>query len=278
MVQPDLKKLVAYSSVTHLGFVMLGIFALTTQGVAGAILQMVNHGLSTGALFLLVGMLYERRHTRMIRDFGGLARIIPVFTAVFLIVTLSSIGLPGLNGFVGEFLILVGTFRVNVLYAVLGTAGIILAAVYMLWMFQRVMFGPVTQDANRGLTDLAPREMAVLVPVLVLIVWIGVYPQPFLRTTDASVKQLLARVHLKREVRAESREPSAECRESRVESSERSWVDAVGGRQGVDGARSAIEPCAAQSGRPDAREPRMELIGLASRPPDLSAGGGRYAE
>ncbi len=207
MVQPDLKKLVAYSSVSHLGFVMLGIFALTSQAVAGAILQMVNHGLSTGALFLLVGMLYERRHTRMIQDFGGLARIIPVFTAVFLVVTLSSIGLPGLNGFVGEFLILVGTFRVNVLYAVLATTGIILAAVYMLWMFQRVMFGPVTAEANRRLTDLTPREVAVLVPVLVVIVWIGIYPQPFLRTTEASVRQLLAQVHLKRELRAESREP-----------------------------------------------------------------------
>jgi NADH-quinone oxidoreductase subunit M len=207
MVQPDLKKLVAYSSVSHLGFVMLGIFALTAQGVEGAILQMINHGLSTGALFLLVGMLYERRHTRMIQDFGGLARIVPVFTAVFLIVTLSSIGLPGLNGFVGEFLILVGTFRVNVLYAVLATAGIILAAVYMLWMFQRVMFGPVTQEANRGLVDLTPREMAVLAPVLALIVWIGIYPQPFLRTTEASVAQLLARVQQTRALRAESREP-----------------------------------------------------------------------
>ena len=195
MVQPDLKKLVAYSSVSHLGFVMLGIFALTAQGVAGAILQMINHGLSTGALFLLVGMLYERRHTRMIEDFGGLARIIPAFTAAFMLVTLSSIGLPGLNGFVGEFLILVGTFRVNVLYAVLGTAGIILAAVYMLWMFQRVMFGPVVREANRGLADLTSREVAVLAPVLVLIVWIGIYPQPFLRTTDASVVRLLGQVH-----------------------------------------------------------------------------------
>jgi NADH-quinone oxidoreductase subunit M len=256
MVQPDLKKLVAYSSVSHLGFVMLGIFALTTQGVAGAILQMVNHGLSTGALFLLVGMLYERRHTRMIQDFGGLARIIPVFTAVFLIVTLSSIGLPGLNGFVGEFLILVGTFRVNVLYAVLGTAGIILAAVYMLWMFQRVMFGPVTHDANRGLSDLSPREVAVLVPVLVLIVWIGVYPQPFLRTTEASVRQLLAQVNLGRELRAESGElraesrvPSAECRESRGESRERSRVDAAGGRGSLDGSRIASVTGASDTGQ-----------------------------
>jgi len=189
--------------------VMLGIFALTSQGVAGAILQMINHGLSTGALFLLVGMLYERRHTRMIQDFGGLARIIPVFTAAFLIVTLSSIGLPGLNGFVGEFLILAGTFRVNVLYAVLATAGIILAAVYMLWMFQRAMFGPVTHDENRGLADLTPRELTVLVPVLVLIVWIGIYPQPFLRTTEATVNQLLAQVQQKRESRAAGGDGSA---------------------------------------------------------------------
>jgi NADH-quinone oxidoreductase subunit M len=202
--------------VSHLGFVVLGIFALTVQGVEGAILQMVNHGLSTGALFLLVGMLYERRHTRLIQDFGGLARIIPAFTAVFLIVTLSSIGLPGLNGFVGEFLILVGTFRINALYAVLAMLGIILAAVYMLWMFQRVMFGPVTEDANRRLPDLTPREVAVLVPILILIVWIGIYPQPFLRTTEASVKQLLAQVHMG--YRAESREPSAENGERRAES------------------------------------------------------------
>ena len=255
MIQPDLKKLVAYSSVSHLGFVVLGIFALTVQGVEGAILQMVNHGLSTGALFLLVGMLYERRHTRLIQDFGGLARAIPVFTAAFLIVTLSSIGLPGLNGFVGEFLILVGTFRINVLYAALAMLGIILAAVYMLWMFQRVMFGPVTEDANRRLPDLTPRELAVLVPVLVLIVWIGIYPQPFLRTTEASVKQLLAQVHMgyratshepsaesrgtraaSREPRAESREPSAESHEPRVAS----HVMRAEGGAGIDLRRPAV--------------------------------------
>jgi NADH-quinone oxidoreductase subunit M len=181
---------------------------------------MINHGLSTGALFLLVGMLYERRHTRMIQDFGGLARIVPVFTAAFLIATLSSIGLPGLNGFVGEFLILVGTFRVNMLYAVLATAGIILAAVYMLWMFQRVMFGPVTQEANRGLVDLTPREMAVLAPVLALIVWIGIYPQPFLRTTEAAVAQLLVRVQERKELRVESPERRAESLEWRAASRE----------------------------------------------------------
>jgi NADH-quinone oxidoreductase subunit M len=197
MVQPDLKKLVAYSSVSHLGFVMLGIFALTTQGMEGGILQMINHGLSTGALFLIVGMIYERRHTRMIEDFGGLARIIPIFTACFMIVTLSSIGLPGLNGFVGEFLILLGIFRVHRLYAVLATAGVILAAVYMLWMFQRVMFGTVTHDENRRLRDLTPREIAVLIPVLLGIIWIGIYPRPFLMVTEASVKQLLAQVHVR---------------------------------------------------------------------------------
>jgi NADH-quinone oxidoreductase subunit M len=211
MVQPDLKKLVAYSSVSHLGFVMLGIFALTSQGMEGGILQMINHGLSTGALFLLVGMIYERRHTRLIEEFGGLARVIPVFTAFFLIVTLSSIGLPGLNGFVGEFLILVGTFQVNILYAVLATAGIILAAVYMLWMFQRVMFGTLTKEENRHLLDLTPREVACLVPVVLGIIWIGVYPGPLLRTTEASVKQLLAQVHAgyRAEERAISRQPLA---------------------------------------------------------------------
>ena len=250
MIQPDLKKLVAYSSVSHLGFVVLGIFALTVQGVEGAILQMVNHGLSTGALFLLVGMLYERRHTRLIQDFGGLARIIPVFTAAFLIVTLSSIGLPGLNGFVGEFLILVGTFRINVLYAALAMLGIIMAAVYMLWMFQRVMFGPVTEDANRRIPDLTPREVAVLVPVLVLIVWIGIYPQPFLRTTEASVKQLLAQVHMG--YRAESGEPGAESREPRAES----------GEPGAESREPSVESREprAESGEPGAesREPRAE--------------------
>jgi NADH-quinone oxidoreductase subunit M len=205
MVQPDLKKLVAYSSVSHLGFVMLGIFAFTSQAMQGAILQMINHGLSTGALFLLVGAIYERRHTRMIDDFGGLWRVVPAFSLVLLIVSLSSIGLPGLNGFVGEFLILVGTFRVNIPYAVFATFGIILAAVYMLWMLQRVVFGPIRDEANGKLQDLTRVEYATLLPLLALIVWIGVYPQPFLRTTQATVKQLLTQV----ERSALSRQPSA---------------------------------------------------------------------
>src|SRR5712691_108458 len=165
-VQPDIKKLVAYSSVSHLGFVVLGLFTLNEQGMVGGIIQMINHGLSTGALFLIVGMIYERRHTRLIAEFGGLWSVIPAFSAVLMIVTLSSLGLPGLNGFVGEFLILVGAFQVNRAVAVFAMTGIIFAAVYLLWMYQRVIFGSVTNEANRRLPDLTPREWVVLLPVL----------------------------------------------------------------------------------------------------------------
>jgi NADH-quinone oxidoreductase subunit M len=199
-VQPDLKKLVAYSSVSHLGFVMLGIFTLTPQGLVGGIIQMVNHGLSTGALFLMVGMIYERRHSRLIADFGGLWTVMPAFSALFLVVSLSSLGLPGLNGFVGEFLILLGTFQVNRLLAVVATAGIILAAVYMLRMYQRVIFGEITHEENRRLSDLTSREWAVLVPVLFFIVWIGVYPLPFTSKTEVSVQALIAEVESKASV------------------------------------------------------------------------------
>ncbi|MDZ7342982.1 MAG: NADH-quinone oxidoreductase subunit M [candidate division KSB1 bacterium] len=195
MVQPDLKKLVAYSSVSHLGFVMLGIFTLTHQGLQGGLIQMVNHGLSTGALFLLVGMIYERRHTRLIADFGGLARQIPLFTTIFMIVTLSSIGLPGLNGFVGEFLVLLGAFLTNRWYAVIAATGVIFAAVYMLRMFQRVMFGKLDKEENQRLTDLSIREIVVLVPVVAMIVLIGVWPQPFLAKMETSVDALIRTVH-----------------------------------------------------------------------------------
>ena len=194
MVQPDLKKLVAYSSVSHLGFVVLGLFALNSQGVQGGIIQMVNHGLSTGALFLLVGMIYERRHTRMIADFGGLAKCMPIFATIFLIVTLSSIGLPGLNGFVGEFMILLGSFisgAFSKVHAVLAATGVILAAVYMLWMFQRVMFGKLDKPENQALKDLNLREVIVLLPILLFIVWIGVYPKPFLSRIEKSVNHVL---------------------------------------------------------------------------------------
>ncbi|MFQ5882780.1 MAG: NADH-quinone oxidoreductase subunit M [Candidatus Methylomirabilales bacterium] len=194
MVQPDLKGLVAYSSVSHLGLVVLGIFALNGEGVAGSLLQMVNHGLSTGALFLLVGMIYDRRHTRMIADFGGLFRVIPFFGATFLLVALSSIGLPGLNGFVGEFLILLGTFRVHPLYALVAVTGIVWAAWYMLAMIRRVLFGPLSHAENRNVADLTWTERIVLIPILVLIVWIGVYPAPFLGRMEASVNRVIARV------------------------------------------------------------------------------------
>jgi NADH-quinone oxidoreductase subunit M len=196
-VQPDIKKLVAYSSVSHLGFVMLGIFALNQQGLVGAVIQMVNHGLSTGALFLMVGMIYERRHSRLVADFGGLWSIMPAFSALFLVVVLSSLGLPGLNGFVGEFLILVGTFRVNPWLAALATTGIIFAAVYLLWMYQRVIFGPVTHEENRRLTDLTPREWALILPLVILIVWIGVHPTTFTGKTEVALEALIAEVETK---------------------------------------------------------------------------------
>jgi NADH-quinone oxidoreductase subunit M len=194
MVQPDMKKLVAYSSVSHLGFVMLGLFALNTQGIQGGVIQMVNHGLSTGALFLAVGVIYERRHTREIKEFGGLAEVVPWFAAFFLIICLSSLGLPGLNGFVGEFLVLLGAFRVWPVVAAISALGVILAAVYLLWMYQRVMFGPVTNEKNRGLRDLTGREFWTLAPVLLFILWLGVYPNPFLRKLDGSVAEVLQRV------------------------------------------------------------------------------------
>jgi NADH-quinone oxidoreductase subunit M len=194
MVQPDLKKLVAYSSVSHLGFIVLGIFSFTAQGVEGAVYQMLNHGVSTGALFLLVGMIYERRHTRMISEFGGLANKMPVYAAAFLFVTLSSIGLPGLNGFVGEFLVLLGTFGVNPAHAAFAATGVILSAVYMLWMFQRVIWGEVSNPDNESLLDINGRERLTLVPLLILIVWMGVYSNHFLRPMDASVTGLLNRV------------------------------------------------------------------------------------
>ncbi len=191
IVQKDVKSLVAYSSVSHLGFVMLGIFSLNTQGMSGAILQMVNHGLSTGALFLLVGMLYERRHTRLIADFGGIAKVMPIYAAFFLVALFSSVGLPGLNGFVGEFLILTGAFRANPWYAAFAATGVVLSAIYLLWMYQRVMNGPVTNEANKKLLDLSPREIALLVALVVFIVWIGVYPRTFLDPVTPSVMSLL---------------------------------------------------------------------------------------
>jgi NADH-quinone oxidoreductase subunit M len=196
-VQPDAKKLVAYTSVAHLGFVMMGLFALTSESIQGGILQMVNHGISTGALFLLIGMLYERRHTRMIEDFGGIAKVMPFFAFAFVVVALSSIGLPGTNGFVGEFLILIGTFRTHPIAAVIAATGVVFAAAYMLPMVQRILYGPVDDEENRELTDINLRERVILLPALAMIVLIGVYPGPFLDKTSASVNALLQQIDMR---------------------------------------------------------------------------------
>ncbi|MBN2055112.1 NADH-quinone oxidoreductase subunit M [bacterium] len=197
MMQPDMKKLVAYSSVSHLGFCMLGIFALTPEGLTGGILQMINHGLSTGALFLIVGLIYERRHTRMISEFGGISRIMPVYATFFAITTLSSIGLPGLNGFWGEFLILMGAFRFSKVLAIIATSGIVLGAAYMLWMFQRVMFGKVDKPENQQLKDLNAREVITLVPIVLLMFWIGLYPKFWLDYLTPTVDRMLDEVNRK---------------------------------------------------------------------------------
>ena len=199
--QRDLKTLVAYSSVSHLGFCTLGIFALNHAGIAGSIIQQINHGISTGALFLIVGFIYERRHTRLIADFGGISAKMPIFATIFMIITFSSIGLPGTNGFVGEFLILMGAFESGLRwYAVLGTTGVILAAVYMLWMFQRVMMGKITKPENEELEDLNAREIAVMVPLLVFVFWIGVYPNTFFDKMNPSLENLIKQVKGKQQI------------------------------------------------------------------------------
>ena len=195
MMQKDMKKLIAYSSVSHLGFCTLGLFALTPMGLSGSVIQQINHGISTGALFLIVGVLYERRHTRLISEFGGLSTPMPSFAAVYMIITLSSLGMPLLNGFIGEFTILRGVFEVNKTWAAWGVIGIILGAAYLLWLYQRVMFGPVTNPANEHLPDLNLREQATLVPLVLLALWIGVYPKPLFRYLDVPVRQIVERVN-----------------------------------------------------------------------------------
>jgi len=191
IVQKDMKKLVAYSSVSHLGFVMLGLFSLQTIGVSGAVLQMINHGLSTGALFLAVGVIYERRHTRLIADFGGLAAGMPLYAFVLVFFVLSSVGLPGLNGFVGEFMILLGSFQSQPGPTAIAASGVVLGAVYLLWMVQRVLFGPLANPKNQGLPDLSRRELLVFAPLIVLVIWIGVQPQPLLDRINPAVEATL---------------------------------------------------------------------------------------
>jgi NADH-quinone oxidoreductase subunit M len=193
-MQPDLKKLVAYSSVSHLGFVMLGLFAFNPIAVAGSLYQMLNHGLSTGALFLLVGMIYERRHTRLIASFGGLWAVMPRFAVLLLIAMLASAGLPGLNGFIGEFLIMLGAFGPWPWATAVASSGVVLGALYLLWMYQRVIFGPLVHEENRRLADLDAREIAVLVPVLGLCFAMGLFPAPFLTRMQPSIDRILARV------------------------------------------------------------------------------------
>lgn len=194
MVQPDIKKLVAYSSVSHMGYVILGLFAMNEAGVTGSIYQMLNHGISTGALFLLVGMIYERTHSREIDKYGGLASVLPLFTIFFFIITLSSIAVPLTNGFVGEFLILLGTYQADVAFAVIAVTGVVLGAVYMLWMFKRVFFGtkgPLVKDEHHPLHDLNAREIAVLVPLVIMVFWMGLFPNQFLNYSKTSIDYLI---------------------------------------------------------------------------------------
>ncbi len=194
LVQPDFKKLVAYSSVSHLGFVMLGIFALTVQSVQGALMVMINHGISTGALFFLIGMIYERRHTRLIEDYGGIARVVPMFAAALTLVTFSSIGVPGTNGFVGEFLVLIGAFRTYPVFAFVAATAVIFSAAYMLWAIQRVLFNRLDKPANFHIPDLNRRELALLVPLLAAIIWLGVYPKPVLSRMQVSAEHFVQSV------------------------------------------------------------------------------------
>jgi NADH-quinone oxidoreductase subunit M len=191
LVQPDFKKLVAYSSVSHLGFVMLGIWGMTLQSVQGALMVMISHGFSTGALFLLIGMLYERRHTRLIEDYGGIARVVPVFSLILTVVALSSIGLPGLNGFIGEFLVLLGSFTGFPWATGIATTGVIFAAAYLLWALQRLIFNRLDDRENEHLHDLTPRELAVMLPLVLGIVWLGLYPKPVLERMEPASRRFV---------------------------------------------------------------------------------------
>ena len=194
MMQKDMKSLVAYSSVSHMGFITLGMFALNPNGLNGSILQQINHGITTGALFLIVGIIYERRHTRLISEFGGLSTIMPVYATIFLIMTLSTIGLPLMNGFIGEFVILQGALQENLWWAVAGASGIVLGAAYMLWLYQRTMFGKLDNPANEKLPDLNLREVVTFAPLVILVFWIGIYPAPFLDALEEPVNKIVAAV------------------------------------------------------------------------------------
>jgi NADH-quinone oxidoreductase subunit M len=191
LVQPDFKKLVAYSSVAHLGMVMLGIFAMTKESVQGALMVMIGHGISTGALFFLIGMIYERKHSRMLADYGGIAKVVPIYATVLTIIALSSIGLPGTNGFVGEFLVLLGSFKTTPIATTLSAIGVILAAAYLLWAVQRILYNPLDKPSNASLTDLNWREIGLLAPLVAVVIWMGVYPKPVLNRMEASVSRFV---------------------------------------------------------------------------------------
>jgi len=246
MVQPDMKKLVAYSSVSHLGFVVLGIAAMNTQGVSGAVYQMLSHGVSTGGLFLIVGMLSDRRHTRQITEYGGLKKVTPRLVAAFLLVTLASIGLPGLNGFVGEFLILLGAFRWDPRFAAFAATGVILSATYMLWMFQRVNYGPVTNEKNASLADLRPREWLVIVPIIAVAVLMGVVPNLFLRPIEPSVERILNQYHHGAPSRIQA---SAQPSRLRSPETQASFGEARRSATGAQAAALSSQPLAGEAGR-----------------------------
>jgi NADH-quinone oxidoreductase subunit M len=213
-VQPDFKKLVAYSSVSHLGCVMLGIYALTVQSVQGALMVMINHGLSTGALFFLIGMIYERRHTRLIEDYGGIARVVPMFAALLVFVTLTSIGVPGTNGFIGEFLVLIGSFRTYPVFSLVATTVVIIAAAYLLWAIQRILFNPLDKPVNEHIPDLNRRELALMVPLVAAMLWLGVYPAPVLRRMQPAAEQFVRTVEA-RAALASTSAPTTTVSESR---------------------------------------------------------------
>ena len=210
LIQKDIKSLVAYSSVSHMGLIMLAVFSLNFEAMEGAIYQMINHGLSTGALFLCVGILYQRSHTRLIKDYGGVSKQMPVFAAFFLVCMLSSVGLPGLNGFVGEVLCIFGIFKSNQIFAILGVSTIILGAAYLLWMYQRVMQGPITNDNVKSFPDLNKREIGFLIPIIIMMFWMGIYPRPFLRKMDASVTHLLHQIKSRTSVSASAQKEEKE--------------------------------------------------------------------
>jgi NADH-quinone oxidoreductase subunit M len=247
MVQPDMKRLIAYSSVSHMGFVMLGMFAFNAQGVQGSLLQMINHGLSTGGLFLVVGLIYDRRHTRLISELGGLSRQMPIYATLFAIIMFASMGLPGLNGFIGEFLILIGAFQVRWWWGAFAVTGVILGAAYMLWLYQRTMFGEITKDVNRTLPDLDLREMATLLPIIAFCFWIGLYPAPFLKAMETSVANVIQTV-----------EKGAAGKEIRATQAADGRIQGVPGKLAI-GQPDNSEPLIAQlPNRPIAHTPGVE--------------------